>query len=436
MKRRDFIKLSVAVATTLFISPKRLVADESFFDYSKFDEIEFDSSIFTANNPQIFAIFLPGGSSQLAGNLTNFTDIKRLSESSYPTLSITENGFWSDAGGDYMEEMLANNQLSVVRTIFRGEESNTRSHGIQIVQNQTGSLNQTKSGFFSDILYLLDKNGAISEDNVMPSLTFTGGTPEILKRGDLTLDPYLNFASIDSNLDNPYAMIDNRYLEDGEDATLQALADRSNALSENTLFHKASDNFLKKSELSDFVDQIAEAEVSVDFPNDTYGNTIQSALKMMIHNPDSRLSFAEFGGWDDHSGAINNYKRRINSLFAAVKAGVDYLKAEENKTISIWIFTEFGRNVNLNKSLGWDHGNIFNLFVAGNETSYLNMGKIIGETEIFKPDLEGNRVYMRPTESSEQHEPFAIASTIEKIFGIKNPEVLTDQGAITSLLKS
>jgi uncharacterized protein (DUF1501 family) len=438
MKRRDFLKLSAVTASALFL-PSSLFGEgeNAIFDYSVFDTVTFDEEAFGTNSPQILAIFLSGGSSQLAGNLTNFTDIKRLSESSYPNITVTENGFWSDAGGLEMEDMLANNKLSVVRTIFRGEETNTRSHGIQTIQNQTGSVNGTKSGFFTDILYLLNKFGVVTENSVMPSLSFTGGTPDIYKRGDLQIEPYLNFSSMDSNLNNPYSMKDNRNLIDGGNDVLKNLANGVNGGKVgNSLFNKAHTNFVRKDELSVVVDEISAQEISVEFPNDTYGNSIKSSLKMMIHNSDTKLSFMNFGGWDDHSGAINNYKNRISKVFKAIKAGTDYLEAEGNRSISIWVFTEFGRNVNLNKSLGWDHGNIFNLFVAGNNPTYLNMGQIIGETEIFKPSLTSNRVYMRPTEDSEKHEPFAIASTIEKIFGITNPEVLTGQAPINSLIKS
>ena len=435
MTKRDFIKLSAVTATAIFL-PTTIFAGESdgSFDYKNFDNIQFDKNVFSSNNPQILVIFLPGGSSQLAGNFTNSDEIKRLSESNYPNIDVSENGFWNGAGGEEMESMLANKQLSVVRTIFR-EKSNTRSHGTQIIQNQTGSLDGIKSGFFSDILYILNKNGLMDEDSIMPSLSFTGGTPVIFQRGSLEIPSHLNFSSIDSDLDNPYSMKENRYLENQEDELLQALADRQNQLlAKNEIFKKANNNFQNKTVLSAYIDSIKESEVLTEFPDTNYGRSIRSSLKVMLNNQDSRLSFMEFGGWDDHSGAVNNYKRRISDIFKAVNSGVKYLKSQNNRTISIWLFTEFGRNVNLNKSLGWDHGNIFNLYVAGNNPTYLNMGKIFGETELFKPKLDGNRVYMQPTEDSEKYEPFAIASTIHKIFGIKNPEVLTGENAIESLL--
>jgi len=434
MNRRDFIKLSLITATVI-MTPIDIKADEYRFDTSKLDSVQFNNSRFAQNSPQILTIFLSGGSSQLAGNLTNLEDIKRLSESSYPNnIEITENGFWIGAGGDEMESMLTNKQLSVVRTVFR-EKDNSRSHGVQTAQNQTGSLDDEKSGFYTDLLYILGKKGALTENSIIPSVSFTGGTPIIFQRGDVTLPSHLNFTSLSSNLDNPYSMKENNHLEDGEDLMIQELANSVNSDSvNNPLFKKGHENFLKKLDLSDYVDKIAEKEITTEFPDNSFGKSLKGALQVMVNNPDTKLSYIEFGGWDDHSGAINNYKRRFSELFGAIKSGVEYLKAENNTSISIWVFTEFGRNVNLNKSLGWDHGNNLNLFVAGNSTSYLNLGKIIGETEIFKPDESKNRVYMRPKEGSEKYEPFSIASTIHKIFGIDNPEILTDEVAIDSLL--
>jgi hypothetical protein len=436
MERREFLKLSLATATLLF-TPSIIDADEEVkFDYSLFESVQFDRESFNNNSPQILAIFLAGGSSQLAGNMTNLEDIKRLSESSYPNIEVTENGFWSEAGGLEMESMLSEKKLSIVRTLFR-EKNNSRSHGLQTAENQTASLDVEKSGFFSDILKILHQNGVFSEDSVIPSVSFTGGTPLIFKRGELDIPSHLNFTSLSSTLDNPFAMKENKHLEDGEESQIQALANSQNGLKlSNSLFKKANENFLRKMELAEYVDNIANQEVTIEFPDNQFGKSMESALKVMNYNSDTRLAFMEFGGWDDHSGAINNYKRRMSDLFGALKSGVDYLTSVDNRHISIWIFTEFGRNVNLNKSLGWDHGNIFNLFVAGHSTNYLELGKIIGQTEIFKPDPDKNRVYMRPTDNSEKYEPYAIASTIEKIFGVTNPELLTEELPIESLLKS
>ncbi len=57
------------------------------------------------------------------------------------------------------------------------------------------------------------------------------------------------------------------------------------------------------------------------------------------------------------------------------------------------------------------------------------LGKIVGTTERTGTPFE-NRQFTTPTSGSYQCEPFAIASTIYKYFGLQNPELLTGENAI------
>ncbi|MDQ7068205.1 MAG: twin-arginine translocation signal domain-containing protein [Sulfurimonas sp.] len=66
MQRRDFIKLSL-VASAALILPSRANADTAF----------------TETGAQTIIIFTYGGASQLAGNLTNLTEIESLSQNKY-----------------------------------------------------------------------------------------------------------------------------------------------------------------------------------------------------------------------------------------------------------------------------------------------------------------------------------------------------------------
>ena len=61
----------------------------------------------------------------------------------------------------------------------------------------------------------------------------------------------------------------------------------------------------------------------------------------------------------------------------------------------------------------------------------------MGETEL-EPTGNFHRMYLKPKESSYWFEPYSVASTIYKLYGIKNPEYLTGGfGAIESgLFKS
>ena len=147
----------------------------------------------------------------------------------------------------------------------------------------------------------------------------------------------------------------------------------------------------------------------------------------MDYNADSQvisLSTSGLGGWDDHNDA-RNYLSRMEQLFRALKSAMAHIRAvNKRQQINIMIMGDFGRGVNLNSANGWDHGNLQTAYVLGG-TRYFNTPGIVGETEVV--DLGSvNRLYLRPVTNSYWFEPLSIASTIYSIYGITNPEVLTN----------
>lgn len=117
----------------------------------------------------------------------------------------------------------------------------------------------------------------------------------------------------------------------------------------------------------------------------------------------------------------------------AINVAVQHMKSLGRNDIIINIFGDFGRNVNLNNSAGWDHGNNQNLYTVGGSTIRpLALGKIVGNTERIGTGFQ-NRQFTAPTSDSYQCEPFSIASSIYKYFGVQNPEILTGEAAIDEL---
>lgn len=92
------------------------------------------------------------------------------------------------------------------------------------------------------------------------------------------------------------------------------------------------------------------------------------------------------------------------------------------RNIIIHVHGDFGRNVNLNGSMGWDHGNNQNLYAFGGAAIRPGApGKIVGRIERFGTSGQ-NRQFTRPTTPSYQAEPLSIASTVYSCFGIQNPD--------------
>lgn len=428
MNRRTFLKGTTLFGSSLVLPTTQLFAADE--NSEAFSQVKFSETLFNDYNSQSIVIFLYGGSSELAGNLSNYDDINRLSENSYPSIEITEHGFWQEAGGDVMEELLAAGNMSIVRTMNR-VVNNTRSHGLQQMENMKGSTDIEKAGFFRDILEVLHQNGQVTSESIIPAITLSESV--IYSNGNLVPKAVLNPVTVGGNLENPYDFGENSHVKEHMTDKFNALLQASNSKSRtNSYLTKLSEQFFKREELNSFMTSISEKTLPVTFPDTTIGDYMSSTLKLMLNNSDTKLAFVNYpGSWDDHSNAVRDYRNRFSALMDAIKSSVDTLKAVENKTVNIWVMTEFGRNVNLNDSGGWDHGNQFNLMLFSNSDKF-KMGQVIGETEVFSSG--GNRLYTRPKEGSVSYEPYSIASTLYKVFGIENPEAINGYPAIDTLI--
>lgn len=441
MKRRDFLKTtSLAAAAMLFPT----VGNSAPIDFS---QVEFDANIYHENGAQTIMVFLYGGPSELGGNLTNIEDIKANSQSNYDNyfrgVTATTNGFWQEAGGSIMEEMIADGDLNVFRTCYsqvRDDEGN-RSHGNCTAQNQRGILTDSDSaGVFSVIANTLYQNGVVTEETKLPFLTMEGEST-FFSAPDFSLQSFLKPTALSSNLNNPYEREnDNHWYwytdEEREgksweeytsqrsllDIAMDQLAQRLN------LNGKIKENFDKREALNNFIETMKNATIPEDitYPNNQFAQNLETAIKIMSHNPDTKvisLGNGGLGGWDDHNEA-RDYPVRMEALFSALKSAMQHIKAVgKEEKINIVVWGEFGRNVNLNSALGWDHGNLQNLFMLGGK-NYLNHLGVVGETTMHKYGAI-NRMYLKPKEGSYWFEPASVAATLYSIYGITNPEYLT-----------
>ncbi|PHS33716.1 MAG: hypothetical protein COA92_04225 [Sulfurovum sp.] len=444
MERRTFIKLSMATATAI-LAPAFTSAKE--LDVS---QVVFSSAINSTNNAQTIMIFMYGGASQLGGNLTNIDEIQNASQSDYSSyfrgITKTANNCWQEAGGTHMESLMADGDMSIFRCCFSKvrEENNNKSHGLCTVQNQKGSFDDDNAGMITNLAQVLEANGIVNENTVMPFITMEGES-KFYAEGKKPLKSYLKPVGIDENLSNPYSRYSREWYyytdteqdipnynnrDTGFDAALytkmDTLAQKKNKSG------KIKDAFIKRSSLDTFVDNIANA-VTPDlganaYPtNNHFSEKIETAIKILSNNPDTKvltLGTSGLGGWDDHNEA-RDYVTRTENLFRTLKSAMAHIKAEgKEQNINIMVFSEFGRNVNLNSAFGWDHGNLQNFYVLGGK-GYLNHKEVVGETIL---DSTGaiNRMFLKPKSGTYQFEPMSIAATLYKIYGIENPEILTN----------
>lgn len=413
-------------------------------------QITFSAGINNTNQAQTIMIFMYGGASQLGGNLTNIDEIKMASQSNYDNyfrgITKTANNCWQEAGGTHMETLLANGDMTLFRCCYSKvrEEENNKAHGSCTVQNQKGSFDDDSAGIIANLAQILEANGIIDENTVMPFVTLEGES-KFYTEGRRPLNSFLKPVGLDENLDNPYdrSSRDWRYYTaeereipnynsntDGFDATLHAKMDT--LAQQNNEAGKIKDAFSKRASLNNFIDDISTS-TTPDLGDDAYpsnnrfSDKIETAVKVLVKNPDTKvitIGTGGLGGWDDHNEA-RDYVTRTESLFITLKSAMAHIKAEgKEQQINIMVFGEFGRNVNLNSALGWDHGNLQNFYVLGGK-GYFNHKGVVGETIV---DNTGsiNRLYLKPKNGSYQFEPLSIAATLYKIYGIDNPETLTN----------
>jgi len=442
MKRRDFFKLSLAIGSAILI-PEFIYASE--LDLSK---IEFYSDEYETNKAQSIIIFMYGGASQLAGNLTNIDQIEEKSQNSYDYfrgMTKTSNNCWEEAGGKYMEELISNNDMTIFRCCYSKvrEEDNIKAHGICTTQNQKGTFDDSAAGIFTNLAQVLEANNVINQNSMMPFVTMESDST-FFEEGSKALSAYLRPIAINEKLDNPYDRYVRNWLyytpeerqtdnyndkDEGFDPALDATMD-SIAQSHNEE-GKIKDAFDKRAGISNFINSISDIQTpdlgDDAYPVNSFSAKLEASVKLLSANPDTKvitLGTGGLGGWDDHNDA-RDYVSRMDSLFASVKSTMAHLKAlGKQDNINIMIFAEFGRNVNLNLANGWDHGNLQNLYVLGGK-GYFNHKGIVGET-VLDDIGEVNRLWLKPKDGTYWFEPNSIAATLYKIYGINNPKILTN----------
>lgn len=429
MKRRDFIKLasSMGVSGVMPVGlSMSLLAQRAQAFSPNYSQLIVEAPVVL---PQVINIFMYGGASELAGNLSNIVDINQNSVNDYSASNafrstileaatdndpanrsrftdgqITEHSFWKEAGGTHMEDMLASKDMTVYRTIMK-KKSPTRSHRESIFMSHKGALDiENAPGIGSRLALMIKQHestfqnvltadgsalGALDEV-VLPFVSFEGNSQSFALDPNNALPLSLQGLTMDQNFNNPYsrgAGEDNVHQLDSQDAILALLQSRQAEMTASAAkYQKAIDGFTKREDLErDMVSLSAllDADLpeNVTYPNTNFARQLRSAVTLAIHNPQTMyiaVGTPGLGGWDDHNNGIDRYPGRMNDVMEAIKSAMAHIGASTNvptlkdgsfrartDNIVINVMGDFGRLVNLNNSGGWDHANNQNLYTFG-----------------------------------------------------------------------
>lgn len=154
------------------------------------------------------------------------------------------------------------------------------------------------------------------------------------------------------------------------------------------------DAILKTNQYSDVIQAAAEkGKNQVSYPeNNDLANQLRNVALLISGGLQTRIYVASMGGYDTHAnqitpgdatkGAHADLMEELSSAIAAFQADLNALGYQE-KVLGM-TFTEFGRRIRSNYSLGTDHGSAAPLFLFGSCVE----GSIVGHNPEIPDDVD------------------------------------------------
>ncbi|MEN3323641.1 DUF1501 domain-containing protein [Mariniflexile soesokkakense] len=105
-----------------------------------------------------------------------------------------------------------------------------------------------------------------------------------------------------------------------------------------------------------------------EYPNNKFGKQLKTTAQFINSGLQTKVFYTSLSGFDTHVNQLNTQKRLLKTYAESVEAFVEDLKVNNTfKDTMVLTFSEFGRRVNQNASLGTDHGTANNVFIIGDK---------------------------------------------------------------------
>jgi uncharacterized protein (DUF1501 family) len=163
---------------------------------------------------------------------------------------------------------------------------------------------------------------------------------------------------------------------------------------------------------------VSSYKPAVDYANDRLSNSLRLLAAMIVQQPGTKVAYAMDGGYDSHSNERRSHDGLLTNLARALSAFQRDLEAHgKADDVLIVTWSEFGRRVKENASLGTDHGNGGSMLVLGN---HVRRG-IYGETpDLSKLDSNGS---LRTTTDFRS----VYATLLQDWLGVESQPILGDR---------
>lgn len=126
---------------------------------------------------------------------------------------------------------------------------------------------------------------------------------------------------------------------------------------------------------------------AIEYPQFPLASSLKTVAQLMAGDLGTRLYYVQFGGFDTHSAEAATHARLLKGFSESIDAFLrDVAAMGKGDQVVLMSFSEFGRRVNQNASIGTDHGSSGPMFVLGNKVR----GGLYGDHPSLL-DLDGNR---------------------------------------------
>ncbi|MBD0836834.1 DUF1501 domain-containing protein [Aestuariibaculum suncheonense] len=104
------------------------------------------------------------------------------------------------------------------------------------------------------------------------------------------------------------------------------------------------------------------------YPDNKFASQLKTTAQFINSGIETKVFYSSLGGFDTHVNQLNTQKRLLKIYAESIEAFVEDLKINNTfKDTLILTFSEFGRRVKQNASIGTDHGTANNVFVIGDQ---------------------------------------------------------------------
>lgn len=142
-------------------------------------------------------------------------------------------------------------------------------------------------------------------------------------------------------------------------------------------------------DLIDDVEQTAQRERSKHYADSQLAGRLSSIARLIKSGFSTRVYYAIQAGYDTHAAQLPTHARLLNELAGALHAFQNDLQSAglADRVLTL-CFSEFGRRVRENASLGTDHGTAGPVFVMGSQVNPGLIGQPADLTDLDGGDLK------------------------------------------------